>query len=233
MWWPWLLLLLLLLAAAAWWLMSGRNGNQVAAGTVDSTAATQTTAPVAAVAPGDTTSRGAMATTPAAGDTTNAANAATVPGGANGAAASSNGANANAVNDFALFVATPPSVSDEAGEHQYTADGLRRLAAAIDAKSNGGGAASQTATIRAMADSLGTTSTANDRHAAMARTAFDSAAAAIRTMGASNAKAVESAAHAVKPSGHLLAQRAQVTRFFTQARDALQGSSTTSSTTKP
>jgi hypothetical protein len=127
----------------------------------------------------------------------------------------------DAVSQFTTFIATTDATRDETGQHAYTAEGLRRLAAAIDGSRLGAAAGARTSFIRAMGDSLQLTTPGNDRHSEMTRVAFDSAAAALSGMGAAGA-ALQGHARAVRPERHLQAQKAEIQRFFESARDALQ-----------
>lgn len=128
-----------------------------------------------------------------------------------------------AVTEYGTFVGTTPAAErDETAQHQYTADGIRRLAAAIDANPHAGGVSAQTATMRAMADSIQATAPASTRHADMTRAAFDAAVVAMRGIGVSSLSGVESAAKGLRPGATLVSQRAGIQRFFEAARDALQ-----------
>jgi hypothetical protein len=193
MWWLWLLLLIPLI----WFLMRNRKDDDTAT-TVDSTAVASTN--VAGTGAGATVgadSSGAMTTAGA-------------------------GVTAAAFTDYSTFIAVQDANRDDKAQHEFTANGLRRLAAAIDASSAGAGAASQTATMRAMADSLQVTSSGNDRHADMARRAMEASLAPLGQLAGGSASAVESAAKSLSPSKKLLAQKDNVQRYFDAARDVLQ-----------
>jgi hypothetical protein len=77
-----------------------------------------------------------------------------------------------ALSEYASFIGTTDASRDESRQHQYTAEGIRRLAAAIEGSSAGARAGDQIVVMRAMADSLQQSPTGSDRHADMARAAF-------------------------------------------------------------
>jgi hypothetical protein len=194
-WWLWVLPLVLL-GFAAWFLMRGRGDEQV--GAASDTAASSTGTGVG----------GGTGTMPA----TSAMSSGAV-GGATGG---------SAVTEFASFIAAADTSRDESGQHQYTAKGIRRLAAAIEGSQAGSGAGAQITLMRAMADSLQQAPSGSDRHAEMARGAFDAAIIPLATLSGNAAPRLQSAARAISPERHLVAQKAAIQRFFESARDALQ-----------
>jgi hypothetical protein len=101
---------------------------------------------------------------------------------------------------------------------QYTADGIRRLAAALASKNMGG---VEILTMRQAADSLQRNADV-DQQAAIARKAFEAAAAAMGNV--SGAEGAKQAAEAIRPDRPLGEQTDQVTAFFEKARDALRAS---------
>lgn len=202
---PYLLALLVLVALLWWFLNRGRADDAAVAAADTATVATgvDTTAVAAA---------GGAATT---ADT--AAGAVAAPAGTGNAA----------VDDFVTFVEPSTVERNEDEQHKFTADGLRRLAAALQSMKPGGAAAAQLALVRQKADSLQTTAQADDRHAEMARAAFDAAnevmAALPNARGlAGELDAARKAAGAVNAGGKLLAQRTQVQGYFDAAASALR-----------
>jgi hypothetical protein len=158
-------------------------------------------------------------TTAAVTDTTGAVAGPAVAGGATANAA---GTGAD-VEDFATFVGRNDTSAETEENHQYTASGIRSLAASIERM--GGGASGQAAqTMRTLADSLQITGGNDDRHADMAKRAFQAAVGAMGT--GANVGAARTAAGAIDVSQPLLSQTARVRTFFERARDAM-GTSTT------
>jgi hypothetical protein len=203
-WWMWLLPLLLL-GLLAWFLMRSRADEQTAS-------AGDTTATSTALG------TGAMAAPGMAGTTT------ATSGGAVGATDA--GASTT---EFATFIAATDANRDESGQHQYTSEGIRRLASAIEGSRVGANAGPQLLIMRAMADSLQQSPSGSDRHSEMTRGAFDAAIIPLASLGGNASSQLQSAARAVSPDRHLLAQKAEIQRFFETARDALQsgGAATT------
>ncbi len=119
--------------------------------------------------------------------------------------------------------------------HDYTADGLRRLAAAIDEVAGGdsvGGVALQPriAEIRQRADAMQRAPN-SDEHALMAREAFVLASSVIAQMdstrGGANAAMTSSlreSAMDIEPSVPLLDQTDKIEQFFERAGNAFRGS---------
>ena len=227
--WLWLLLLIPII----WFVVHRRSNSQPSTG-VGTDTTTGTTAAARAPMAAGATAGGTLAAAGGAG----AAGTAATPG----ATASANGD--DAVTSFTNFVASGNASNDEDAQHQYTADGIRRLADALDARATSvtgthsgtpaaatstgqsGGSSSvtaqQTSAMRAMADSLTMTAVGSDRHADMARASFDAAVGAMKTLKVGNTSTLQSAAHAIDKKKDLLAQKGQITRFFETARDALQ-----------
>jgi hypothetical protein len=193
-WWLWLLPLLLL-GLLIWYLTRNRGDEQTAQRS-DTTAATRTAAP---------------AGTSGASGTTSATSAGAV------------GASDNtALSEYVSFIGATDASRDESAQHQYTAEGIRRLAAAIEGSSAGARAGDQIVIMRAMADSLQQTPRGNDRHADMARAAFDAAIVPLTALDAGSASRLQTAARALRPDRDLLAQKSDIQRFFEAAREALQ-----------
>jgi hypothetical protein len=119
-------------------------------------------------------------------------------------------------------------------EHDYTADGIRRLAAAIGAIAIGDTVAghaleSQLAELRQRADALQRDPSANT-HALATREAFLIAAGMLEGIQqrrfpelASEATAVRRAAEATQAKRPLLEQKAEVQQFFDEASGILRG----------
>jgi hypothetical protein len=197
----WILPLLLLLLLL-WWLSSRDR-------TPERAATTQGTERVAAGTP------------PAAGP------AATVAESASGAVAPTDGSGG----EFASFVARNDASAETEGDHAYTAEGIRTLAAAISGVAAQRPALSEdveqrVTSMRLKADSLQITHPQSDKHADMARSAFLSAVQAMeglqgsRDLGVQVAQA-RRAAGAVTADRPLLAQTTQVKAFFQRANDLL------------
>lgn len=204
------LLALLLVVLLAWWWLGRTSDGAAVAGTADTTMTTDVgAAPGTVVAmPVDTAAGGALpATDTAAAPTTS------VP-----------------VEAFTSFVANSTAERDESQQHEYTAGGLRRLASALESMNPGGASQAQIDLMRQKADSLQGTSTGDDRHADMARAAFNAAGEVMRSLpGASGAstqlQAVTRAAGAVVSTGTLLDQKDRIQAFFDSSREALRAMS--------
>jgi hypothetical protein len=192
--WPWILGLLLL-AALLWYFLGRDNDGAV------------TTA-------GDTTA--------AMTDTTGAMAGGAMAGGAAGAGAAAGAAGAAGTEDFATFVGRNDSSGETEENHQYTAGGIRSLAASLERMGGSSGQAVQT--MRTLADSLQITGGNDDRHADMAKRAFQAAVGAMGT--GAGVDAARTAAGAIDVSQPLLSQTARVRTFFERARDAM-GTATT------
>lgn len=166
---------------------------------------------------------------PGAADTT----AVMTPGdttltGAGAAAGAAVGAGGNAVNDFVTYVATRDTSMETEANHQYTAGGVRRLAAAVEQA-----AGPNAASIQVYADSMRSSvdrlqqSAATDRHADDAKAAFSAAVSAMeqldrakgRTRDVAPMRAIYNQLNSQQP---LMPQLGTVDRFFAAARDALQ-----------
>ena len=167
----------------------------------------------------------AVADSAATGATTDTAGTAGTAA-AVGAAAGTAGA-AGAIDQFVQFVAQRDTSNETEGQHQYTAEGVRRLAAALE------GIAGGNPSIQAQADSMRRSvdrlqqSSASDNHADDAKAAFSAAVSAMETIdrarGGSRDVAPMRAIYNQLESGRpLVPQLGTVHRFFEAARDALQ-----------
>jgi hypothetical protein len=127
---------------------------------------------------------GAVADTTAATAAPDTVRAAGDAGTTGAAAAIGGGA---AVADFVAFAGARDTAQETEANHQYTAGGVRRLAAALDelAAAGAGGSAAAAVDIRAYADSMRRSvdrlqqSAADDRHADDAKAAFSAAVSAM------------------------------------------------------
>ena len=171
-----------------------------------------------------TTVARADSTAVVAGTTTDAA-AGTVAGGAAGAMAG--GAGGDAVSQFAQFVDARDTTSETEARHQYTAEGVRRLATALES------VAGRDVSIQTYADSMRGAidrlqrSGPQDRHADDAKAAFNAAVTAMtridqargRTRDVAPMRAIAAELDGSRP---LVPQLPTVHRFFAAARDALR-----------
>jgi hypothetical protein len=163
---------------------------------------------------------GAATTT---GDTTAAMTDTTGGAAAGGAmAGGAAGAGAAGTEDFVAYVGRNDTSGETEENHQYTAGGIRSLAASLERM--GGSSAQAVPTLRMLADSLQITGGNDDRHADMARRAFQAAVGAMPAGAGTDA--ARTAANAIDVSQPLLSQTAKVRTFFERARDAM-GTSTT------
>jgi len=168
--------------------------------------------------------------TPAAADSTATSGTPAVAGAAtatDSANAASAGGAAGAIDQFTQFVAQRDTSKETEGQHQYTAEGVRRLAAALE------GIAGGSPSIQVWADSMRRSvdrlqqSAATDVHADDAKAAFSAAVSAMaaidkargRTRDVAPMRAIYGQLDGKKP---LLPQLPTVYRFFDAARDALQ-----------
>ena len=138
-----------------------------------------------------------------------------------------------AVSDFIRYAEEPRTRPAADSTHSYEAEGVRRLAAALDelADRDTIGKVSldvRIAALRERADAL-QRDWRSTAHAGHTRVAFDSAAALIESMQqqrfpslAGEVAAVRQAADGVKPDGLLLEQTDEVRRFFDRAADAIR-----------
>lgn len=172
---------------------------------------------------------------PAASDTTAAAGAAT--GAAGSAAGSSTGAAAGAANtnaggsgavaQFVQFVASRDTAQETEGNHQYTSQGIRLLASALDGIAGGNPSIAQQAdSMRSSVDRLQRSSD-KDLHADDARAAFNAAVSAMEAIDKARGRTRDVApmraiAKELKSTQPLMPQLGVVHRFFEAARDALQ-----------
>lgn len=205
-WLPLLLLGLLLLAILGYCFLRPRDTTPVAAGADSTRTATMSADTTAGAA-------GAMATGAA---------------GAAGAGMAA-GANGDAVNQFVQFAQQRDTTQETEGQHAYTAEGVRRLAAALDQVAGQGGSSA----ISVYADSMRSSidrlqrSSPKDVHADDAKAAFSAAVSAMatidkaqgRTRDVAPMRAIYSQLNASQP---LLPQRPVVDRFFQSASTALQ-----------
>lgn len=135
-----------------------------------------------------------------------------------------------AVNEYLRYAARHEA-TDADHAHTYTADGIRRLAAALGAMAERDTTSEASVGSRARmladrADAL-QRNPASTEHARYARQAFDAATALIATMpnaGAATTQidSLRSAAGALDADGLLLPQAAVVQHFFDQAASALR-----------
>ena len=145
------------------------------------------------------------------------------------------GANArDAVGEYVRYTAAHRARTDADHTHEYTADGLRRLAAAITALAARDAAGddalrAEADALRARADELQRDPQATD-HARQVRAAFTAAAGLLQTLhervGAGTPEQmtdVREAATAVDADRLLLRQKAEVQQFFDRASTAVQG----------
>lgn len=147
---------------------------------------------------------------------------------------------ADGVADYLRFVQDNSARVDMENVHEFTADGIRRLAAALrtvvdrDAADGAGDGdlVQQTEFLRLKADSLQRNPESSE-HAGQARDAFIAAAAAMERLQQSHpnieqqvTQARESA-RALRESAGLLEQRPAVQQFFERAADVLRNASGT------
>ena len=200
-WLPLILGLLALLALGFCFLRP--RGDTVGARAGDSTAV--------AAAPATTTDSAAGSTAPATGAAAGAA-----AGGANGA-----------IDAFAQFVQARDTTNETEGQHQYTAEGTRRLAAALDAIAGG------SPNIGVYADSMRRSidrlqqSSDTDVHADDAKAAFSAAVSAMEQIDRARGRTRDVAAlratfNDLSGQRPLMPQLPTVDRFFKAAADALQ-----------
>ncbi len=136
-------------------------------------------------------------------------------------------AGGTAMNDFVSYVSARDTAQETEGNHQYTAGGVRRLAAALE------GVAGGNPNIAVYADSMRSSvdrlqrSAASDVHADDAKAAFSAAVSAMeqidrargRTRDVAPMRAIYNELKSQRP---LVPQLPTVQRFFESARDALQ-----------
>jgi hypothetical protein len=161
-----------------------------------------------------------------------AAGAGAAVAGADSLGAAAGGATGGAA-DFAAFVSARDTAQETEANHQYTAGGVRRLAAALE------GVAGGNPNIQVYADSMRSSvdrlqkSADSDVHADDAKAAFSAAVSAMeqidrargRTRDVAPMRAIYNQLNSKQP---LLPQLATVQRFFEAARDALQQMGTAS-----
>ena len=136
-----------------------------------------------------------------------------------------------AVGAFLTFVEQAGTRGEMGLNHEYTADGLRRLADALAAFNTGEGADAvneRLTQLRARADAL-QREASSTRHAELTRDAFAAAAAAVETLQerrfpalSSQADALVESAGQIQPGTLLLEQRQAVHGFFERAATTLR-----------
>lgn len=143
-----------------------------------------------------------------------------------------------AANDFLRYVEENRTAQGADSTHNYEAEGMRQLAAALDELADRdtiGGVAldARIAALRNRADAL-QRDWRSTEHARHTRAAFDSAAALVEGMQqqrfaniANEAAALRQAASGVSPDRLLLEQTAEVRQFFQRAADAVRAMANT------
>ena len=139
------------------------------------------------------------------------------------------GGDSSAVAQFAQFVQRRDTTQETEGQHAYTAEGVRRLAAALDQVAGQGGSSA----IQVYADSMRSSvdrlqrSSPNDVHAEDAKAAFSAAVSAMTVIDKAQGKTYDVAPMRaiygrLSPAKPLMPQLATVEQFFTAAGTALQ-----------
>lgn len=211
-WVPLALLGLLLLLILGYCFLRPRDVTPVGAGADSARTATV----------GADTARGAMG---AAGATTGAA-AGAMGAAATGGAGSGAG---SAVDQFIQFAQARDTTKETEGQHAYTAEGIRRIAAALDQVAGQSGSSA----IQVYADSMRRSvdrlqqSSPKDVHAEDAKAAFSAAVSAMTTIDKAQGRTYDVAPmraiyNQLSPSKPLMPQLSTVQRFFTAAGQALQ-----------
>lgn len=143
-----------------------------------------------------------------------------------------------AVNEFLSYTEQNRAGTAADSTHNYEAEGMRRLAAALDELADRdtiGGVAldARISALRNRADAL-QRDWRSTEHARHTRAAFDSAAALVEGMQqqrfnniATEASQLRQAASGVSPDRLLLQQTAEVQRFFQRAADAVRAMANT------
>ncbi len=148
--------------------------------------------------------------------------------GATGAAAAAGGAG-SAVDQYVQFVQQRDTTKETEGQHAYTAEGIRRLAAALDQVAGQNGSSA----IQVYADSMRHSvdrlqqSSPKDVHAEDAKAAFSAAVSAMTTIDKAQGRTYDVAPmralyNQLSPSKPLMPQLGTVQKFFTAAGTALQ-----------
>lgn len=234
--WPWILLVLLVLALLAWWLFARAGNNTVATATTPATMVADSAAIAANPAMADTgiggaASATALGTMPAGTASTTSNTAA----GMTGVAMPGNlpASVSTPVRDYLTYVQSNRASAAAGPNHDYTAGGIRRLAAALKAIAvsdtlRGAALKPQITALDTRANELQRNSQSS-QHANYTRDAF---VAAADLMGAiqrqrfpslqSTVVQVQQAATAINPSTPLLDQTAAVQKFFDSAATALR-----------
>lgn len=248
--WPWILVGLVVLALLAWWLLGHRSTDVRAAAVTPAAQVMDTTynASAAGVAAMPAADSGVIAPTantavptanvPAAGVTTAPTNvaAADMPR-VNGAVVNgqlARGVTSNsAVQAFLKFDQDHRALAGADTTHEYTADGLRRLAVALGAINEQD--AAHRGTLQPRLSALLTRANEleknpeSTRHSEYTRAAFMDAASVMGMLQQqrfptlqTNVAQVKQAAAAVQPNTLLLQQKAAVQKFFDSAADAVR-----------
>lgn len=257
--WPWILLGLVVLALLAWWLLGHRSTDARAAAVTPAAQVMDTTynAAAAGVAAMPAADSGVIAPAASTANTANTANTAvptanvpaarvaTAP--TNVAAADIprvNGAVVNAqlargvtsnsaVQAFLKFDQDHRALAGADTTHEYTADGLRRLAVALGAINEQD--AAHRGTLQPRLSALLTRANEleknpeSTRHSEYTRAAFMDAASVMGMLQQqrfptlqTNVTQVKQAAAAVQPNTLLLQQKATVQKFYDSAADAVR-----------
>ena len=138
---------------------------------------------------------------------------------------------ATAARDFITYVTARDTVLETEGNHQYTAGGVRRLAAALEEVAGGNpDIAVYADSMRSSVDRL-QQSAETDRHADDAKAAFSAAVSAMEQISRTRSATLDVASmraiyNDLSSQQLLLPQLPVVQRFFEAARDALQGMGT-------
>lgn len=126
---------------------------------------------------------------------------------------------------FLTFVEGEEPTAEVGRAHEYTSEGITRLASAIEERIEDANLQDETieARLEQMRQQASDLQAQPDsgRHAAMAREAFVTGADLIATLNQAAAGKVRQAAEAIQPERPLLEQTAQVKQFFQRAGEAL------------
>jgi hypothetical protein len=135
---------------------------------------------------------------------------------------------ATAAREFITYVTKRDTAQETEGNHQYTAGGVRRLAAALEEVAGGN------PNVKVYADSMRSSvdrlqrSADTDVHADDAKAAFSAAVSAMEQIGRARGASLDTPSmraiyNDLSSQQALMAQLPVVQRFFEAARDALQG----------
>lgn len=141
-------------------------------------------------------------------------------------AAGTSGTAGGAISTYAEFADRDPGDRLEMGrEHEYTAEGIRRLAAALEdlvAQKPQSDARERLERFREIANRIEKDPTSG-AHAELVREAFTSATDVIQSVGGAGAgDNLRSTAESLTPDQPLLEQRDKVRRFFSESADAIE-----------